>query len=401
MSKSFENNQLNFNTKYLVYFVLAIYPLIGMGIDLIAPSLPAISVDLHAHHWISKNLISVYLAGNVIGNLFIGFLTDSWGRKKVISSSLLIFAIASLFPIFKISSFTLLLSRFLQGLVVSGFGAASRAMLADVLPPERLARVGAAIASMWAIGPIVGPIIGSYLQHYFHWQAEFYFFSLYAFLGFIYILQLPETLVVQPSNSLRQSFLNFKTVLTHPGFLALCMLMSFGYSLLIVFNIMGPFLIQNELHYSTLFFGHTAFSLGIIFLFATVVARWLFAYFQLKSILTGCTVLFLVIETVLLILSYQAPYRISLIIFSTLCMYITCGVNYPTCLALNMVQTRKMPGIGSSAMSFINVALTTLLAFLISLISHISGFTLNLIYFSFMVISTVAYLWFLRSPEEL
>jgi len=41
--------------------------------------------------------------------------------------------------------------------------------------------------------------------------------------------------------------------------------MGLTYSLIIVFNTAGPFLIQTEFHKTPVFFGHLAFCLGVVF----------------------------------------------------------------------------------------------------------------------------------------
>ncbi|XSZ47294.1 hypothetical protein ACP8HZ_00060 [Francisella noatunensis] len=66
--------------------VLLSFPiLMGMSIDLFAPSLPGISASLNTTASISKMVISIYLIGYAIGNLLIGIITDGIGRK--VSSS--------------------------------------------------------------------------------------------------------------------------------------------------------------------------------------------------------------------------------------------------------------------------------------------------------------------------
>lgn len=67
---------------FLVWTILILYPMVGMGIDLIAPALPDISRSLHISSMLTKNLISMYLFGYAVGNLLIGFLSDAWGRRR-------------------------------------------------------------------------------------------------------------------------------------------------------------------------------------------------------------------------------------------------------------------------------------------------------------------------------
>jgi len=50
----------------IVLTILGLSPLVGMGIDLITPSLPAISQDLAVSNTVTKNLIAIYLLGYAV-----------------------------------------------------------------------------------------------------------------------------------------------------------------------------------------------------------------------------------------------------------------------------------------------------------------------------------------------
>lgn len=70
----------------------------------------------------------------------------------------------------------------------------ARSICSDVLKPEKLARMGMVIGTMWGLGPVLGPIIGGYLQYYFGWTAGFYFFAIVELIEFIAVfLIVPET----------------------------------------------------------------------------------------------------------------------------------------------------------------------------------------------------------------
>ena len=85
--------------------------------------------------------------------------------------------LASLAPVVFPSIQVLLIARFLQGVTIGAAAVITRAVYSDILPPEKLIRLGPLLATMWGIGPIIGPMIGGYLQFYFGWQAGFCFFA--------------------------------------------------------------------------------------------------------------------------------------------------------------------------------------------------------------------------------
>jgi MFS family permease len=105
-------------TSLMVWVILSLYPLVGMGVDLIAPSLPAISHSLQASSAFSKNLITLYLLGYALGSFLMGFLSDTLGRRRLVIGGFLIFSLASLLPVFFPTEATLLLARGLQGFTI-------------------------------------------------------------------------------------------------------------------------------------------------------------------------------------------------------------------------------------------------------------------------------------------
>ena len=93
--KSLSNQK---HIKQLSILLLLMFPLTGMGIDLISPSLPGITDTLHISSTLSKNIIALFLLGAALGNVFVGFLSDAIGRKKLILAGLFSFSAISLLP---------------------------------------------------------------------------------------------------------------------------------------------------------------------------------------------------------------------------------------------------------------------------------------------------------------
>ena len=83
----------------MMWTLLLLSPIIGITVDLVAPSLPAIAAGLHVSPSLAKGVISIYLLGYALGNFFTGFLTDALGRQKLLRIGLLGFLLASLAPV--------------------------------------------------------------------------------------------------------------------------------------------------------------------------------------------------------------------------------------------------------------------------------------------------------------
>lgn len=385
---------------FIVFTLLAIFPLAGMGIDLIAPSLPAISHGLNVSAASAKNLISFFLFGYALGNLPAGFLSDAWGRKKLMLSGLLVFTIASLLPIFFPYMTVLFFARFLQGFSLVFYSVLVRAIFADILPAERIMRTTALVATMWGIGPIIGPVIGGYLQFYFGWQACFYFFACISFSGFMTLLFiLPETHLHRQLLNLKQIKQNFIVTLSHPAFIGLSLLMGLTYSLLIIFSTLAPFLIQTTLGHSPIYFGHIALFMGLMFLSGTILCRRILKTFQTEELLKIAIPCCLLFALLFFVLTCFSDKNIILIIISSLCMFLSCGTIFPACMSKGVTLFRHLAGSSAAIMNLINILLTALTAVLMSAINVTSAIPLNMAYLGIVVVCGICYWFFIRQKR--
>ena len=85
-------------TKIRIIILLSFFILMGMSIDLFAPSLPGISSSLKIDPSTSKMVISIYLIGYALGNFIIGIITDAIGHRTLLRASCVLFVIISILP---------------------------------------------------------------------------------------------------------------------------------------------------------------------------------------------------------------------------------------------------------------------------------------------------------------
>ena len=94
--------------------------LLGMSIDLYVPSLPVITHYFSVAKHLTQLTISSYLLGYGIGQLFLGIISDSLGRKKLLVIGALLFMLFSFMCTQADSIYQLIAYRFFQGIAVAG-----------------------------------------------------------------------------------------------------------------------------------------------------------------------------------------------------------------------------------------------------------------------------------------
>jgi multidrug resistance protein len=240
------------------------------------------------------------MVGMGIMQLFAGGISDSFGRRIPFLIAMALFIIATIYIPFSHTIYQLLILRAVQGVLVAVIMVSIRCIIPDLFKERELQIMTTYTVMAWSIGPIIAPVIGGYLQQYFGWKANFYFLAGYGLLAFTLVLfYLPETTPCyhhfHPATILKR----YKTILSNKSFLSGIMIDGLLYSLILLFAVVGPFLIQTVLHYSAVQFGHIALLIGLAWFIGAMTSRFLVnIVLSLKSKIIFWNMLFIVIAMI-------------------------------------------------------------------------------------------------------
>lgn len=135
-----------------------------LGFGIIVPLLPFYAKSFDAEAWQIALVFSAYAVGSFFGEPFWGRLSDKYGRKPVLISTICGNCLCYLALAFAPNVWAAFAIRFLGGLA-SGNGAVVQGYIADVTPPEKRAGRMAYIGAAWNVGLIVGPSVGGIFAH--------------------------------------------------------------------------------------------------------------------------------------------------------------------------------------------------------------------------------------------
>jgi MFS family permease len=183
----------------------------------------------------------------------------------VLAFGLVIFTIGCLLSLAAPNLETFLLARCLQGFGIAATNLLAKAIITDSFSGQTLIHAFTYMAIAWGLAPIVAPVIGAHLQTWFGWQACLVFLLVYSLVMWAVIWRYRETLQRPVRLEPRTLMTNTGKVLSSPVFQSCFLAQGLCYSILLVFNIVGPFMVQNTLHKPPTFFGYLALGIGMMY----------------------------------------------------------------------------------------------------------------------------------------
>ncbi|MGC4235296.1 MAG: MFS transporter [Niabella sp.] len=136
-------------------------------------SLPAIAKDLNESPMDMQNAIISYVLTLALFMPVSGFLADKFGTKKVFISSLVLFALGSLFCSLSQNLTHLVMARVVQGVGGSLMTPVGKLALIKTFPRNELLRAMNFAIIPALIGPVLGPLVGGYMVDYLSWHWIF------------------------------------------------------------------------------------------------------------------------------------------------------------------------------------------------------------------------------------
>ena len=252
--------------KLLFPLMLSVCVLSPFGNDIYIPSLPDIGVALSSHN--TQLVLTTFLFGLAVAQLFYGPLSDRFGRKPVLMVGLAIFTLASV-VVFTANSMTVLLwGRFFQAVGTCSTIVSALAIVRDVYSEEEVIKATGWVMAIIGVCPALAPIIGGALLAEWGWRASFAFLL---FLGVFYLLLIgfcfKETQQKKNLEALqwRKVLGNYKTLLSHGLYRRYVTVSACAYAILFAYISMAPYILMQHFGFGlvgfSIVFSVTAFGI--------------------------------------------------------------------------------------------------------------------------------------------
>jgi MFS transporter, DHA1 family, multidrug resistance protein len=182
-----------------VLLISTIMMLVAFAIDSMLPALPQIGRALGVS---SENdrpfVISAFLGGFTVVLLFVGTVSDRYGRRNLLLYALAGFVVTSLACTLALTFPQLLFARFLQGMTAAGSQIIVRSIVRDRYSGRDMAQVMSLASMIFMAGPILAPTMGQLVLEVASWRWIFAALALLGLAAWSWALgRIPETLPVE------------------------------------------------------------------------------------------------------------------------------------------------------------------------------------------------------------
>ena len=174
----------------------ALMALNALAIDIMLPGLQQIGASLGVENENHRQyVITAYIAGFGIAQLFYGPLSDRFGRRPPLLFGLAVYVCAALGAAFAPSFETLLVLRVVQGMGAAATRVITVSMIRDVFGGRAMAEVMSLIFMVFMVIPVVAPGIGQVVMLFSEWHMIFVAMAVIALAFTLWaMIRLPETL---------------------------------------------------------------------------------------------------------------------------------------------------------------------------------------------------------------
>src|SRR5262245_62551085 len=160
-------------SKMLIAVLVLLNAVAPFSIDMYLAAFPQLAQDFSASASMIQLTLTAFLVGMASGQLFIGNLSDRYGRRRPLIIGSTVCLIASVLCIVAMSIEVLIFLRFVQGFAGAAGIVIARAIIADRTSGLASARLFGLMIGIGVLVPVAAPVLGGVIVTTFGWRAVF------------------------------------------------------------------------------------------------------------------------------------------------------------------------------------------------------------------------------------
>lgn len=238
----------------LVIFEIATY----LANDMYLPGLLRLKRDLGLSQDQAQFTLLVWFMGSASLQLFIGPLSDRFGRRLPVIIGASIFTLTSLVCAITSDFTAMLIARFFQGATICSVVVAGYASIHESFDTKTAIKMIGIMGSITVLAPAFGPICGSLVLQFTSWRGIFWILAGWGAIALTLLsFNMPETNREPSALDLKAIFRDYFSILKNKQFLRYTFSMGFLFLGFISWIVESPFVIMTT-------FGRTEIEFGLI-----------------------------------------------------------------------------------------------------------------------------------------
>jgi MFS family permease len=240
--------------KKLLFIIFSVSLFAVLGLTSVNPAFPKMSEELGVKGSEIGLIISVFTLPGIILTFIFGILSDRFGRKIILSSSLVLYGVTGFFCSLTNNFNILLILRFLEGIGASSLGAMNVILIADFFSDAEQHKILGYNNSVLNLGTAAFPVLGGFLAGY-SWKYIFYLPLAAVPVGIWIWFALPENQERKKIN-FKKYFLDIYHITLKNNLLPVLVISLFSFIILFSsYLTYMPFLLKSKFNSSPLIIG--------------------------------------------------------------------------------------------------------------------------------------------------
>lgn len=317
--------------------------------DFYLPALPALGSYFNTSASMAQLTLTVSMVGLSVGQLFIGPLSDRYGRKLPLIASLVLFILSTVACLIATGIGEFLFFRFIQGIAGAGGVVISKSIAIDLYEGKRLARFFSMLSSVQGLAPICAPILGGLLLTVTNWRGIFWTLL---FIGGALLLattHFRESQLTRTKDSLSTTFKAYLPVIRNHRFMRHVLVQTMAMGVMFAYIAASPFIFQEHYELTPL-----AYSLcfGVNALGIMAGSLFVIRFQKVETALMAGASGFLLMSCVVAVM-LTGDFSVYYVEVSLFLLLVCLGMILPTSTTLALEPVRENSGNASAILGFL------------------------------------------------
>lgn len=283
------------------------------------PALPQIMCEFNLNRKIAQLTLTTWFLGLASMSLFMGVLSERYGRRSVLLLGGLIFLLGTILCTLAPNIWIFFLGRFLEGGMVASMLVPGYATIHELYPRDEAIKIFALIGSINVLAPALGPLFGGIVLYLSNWRSIFGVILLLSMVALLALQKvMPETLPPEKRLSINipQSAKRYWNIISNKRFMLYMSVLGLIFSGWITWISAGSLLIIKKFQFSALAFGLIQALIFSVYILGTRRVKYLIELHGTNTIIWYGLLITLSAGFMILLLAFLFPNNLYLFLIA-------------------------------------------------------------------------------------